>query len=48
MAMEVDHLDWCGTGVLETDAVQRNAVSLNKDDVILPGRDVSVTVRQSF
>jgi iron complex outermembrane receptor protein len=31
-----------------TDAVQRNAVSLNKDDVILPGRDVSFTVRQSF
>ncbi len=27
---------------------QRNAVAFNKDDVILPGRDVRLTVRQAF
>jgi iron complex outermembrane receptor protein len=31
-----------------TDSVQRNSVALNKDDVVLPGRDISLTVRQSF
>ncbi|MEP7211280.1 MAG: TonB-dependent receptor, partial [Alphaproteobacteria bacterium] len=31
-----------------TDSTQRNSVALNKDDVILPGRDISFTVRQSF
>lgn len=31
-----------------TDAVQRNAVALNKDDVVLPGRDISLTVRKTF
>ncbi len=31
-----------------TDSVQRNAVALNKDDVILPGRDISLTLRQTF
>jgi len=31
-----------------TDTVQRNAVALNKDDVILPGRDLRVVVRASF
>jgi iron complex outermembrane recepter protein len=31
-----------------TDDVQRNAVALNKDDVILPGRDVSLVLRQTF
>ncbi len=31
-----------------TDSVQRNAVALNKDEVILPGRDVSLMVRATF
>lgn len=31
-----------------TDSTQRNAIALNKDDVILPGRDVRVTVRATF
>jgi iron complex outermembrane receptor protein len=31
-----------------TDTVQRNAVALNKDDVILPGRDLRIVVRASF
>jgi len=31
-----------------TDSVQRNAVALNKDDVILPGRDIRVVVRAKF
>jgi len=31
-----------------TDTVQRNAVALNKDDVVLPGRDVRVVVRAMF
>jgi iron complex outermembrane receptor protein len=31
-----------------TDSTQRNAVALNKDDVILPGRDVRLLVRASF
>ena len=31
-----------------TDGVQRNAVSLNKDDVVLPGRDVRFVVRAAF
>ncbi len=31
-----------------TDSTQRNAVALNKDDVILPGRDVRLLVRVGF
>jgi len=31
-----------------TDRVQRNAISLNKDDVILQGRDVRLVVRTTF
>ncbi|MBY0512247.1 MAG: TonB-dependent receptor [Rhodospirillaceae bacterium] len=31
-----------------TDRVQRNAVALNKDDVVLQGRDVRVVVRAAF
>jgi iron complex outermembrane receptor protein len=31
-----------------TDAVARNATSINKDDVVLPGRDVRFTVRATF
>jgi len=31
-----------------TDSVQRNAVALNKDDVIMPGRDVRLIVRATF
>jgi iron complex outermembrane receptor protein len=31
-----------------TDSTQRNAVALNKDDVLLPGRDVRFLVRASF
>lgn len=31
-----------------TDATQRNAVALNKDEVILPGRDVRLIVRTTF
>ena len=31
-----------------TDDVQRNAVSLNRDLVEMPGRDVRVVLRQSF
>jgi iron complex outermembrane receptor protein len=31
-----------------TDTVQRNAVALNKDEVILPGRDVRLVVRATF
>jgi iron complex outermembrane receptor protein len=31
-----------------TDAIQRNSVALNKDDVILPGRDVRLLVRAAF
>lgn len=31
-----------------TDRVQRNAVSFNKDDVVLPGRDVRFVVRTAF
>jgi hypothetical protein len=31
-----------------TNSVQRNAVALNKDDVILPGRDLRVVVRATF
>jgi len=31
-----------------TDSVQRNATALNKDDVILPGRDIRVMVRAAF
>jgi iron complex outermembrane receptor protein len=31
-----------------TDSVQRNAIALNKDEVILPGRDISLMVRANF
>ena len=31
-----------------TDRVQRNAVSINKDEVIMPGRDVRFVVRETF
>ncbi|MEJ1960603.1 MAG: hypothetical protein WDO56_03255 [Gammaproteobacteria bacterium] len=31
-----------------TDSTQRNSVALNKDDVILPGRDVRLMVRAAF
>jgi iron complex outermembrane receptor protein len=31
-----------------TDSTQRNSVALNKDDVVLPGRDVRLLVRASF
>lgn len=31
-----------------TDDVQRNATALNKDDVLLPGRDVRLVLRQTF
>ena len=31
-----------------TDRIQRNAVSLNKDDVVLPGRDVRFVLRAAF
>ena len=31
-----------------TDTVQRNAVALNKDDVMLPGRDIRVVARFTF
>jgi iron complex outermembrane receptor protein len=31
-----------------TDATQRNAVALNKDEVVLPGRDVRLIVRTTF
>jgi len=31
-----------------TNSVQRDAVSLNKDDVVLPGRDVRFSVRMDF
>ena len=31
-----------------TDTVQRNAVALNKDEVILPGRDVRLLLRAAF
>ena len=31
-----------------TDTTQRNAVALNKDDVILPGREVRLLVRASL
>ncbi|MFT4046722.1 MAG: TonB-dependent receptor [Solimonas sp.] len=31
-----------------TNRVERNAVALNKDDVVLPGRDVRLTLRATF
>ena len=31
-----------------TDSAQRNAVALNKDEVMLPGRDVRIVLRASF
>ena len=31
-----------------TDSNQRNAVALNREDVILPGRDISLTLQQKF
>jgi len=31
-----------------TDSVQRNAVALNKDEIILPGRDIRVVARFTF
>lgn len=31
-----------------TDTTQRNAIALNKDDVILPGRDVRLVIRAAF
>jgi iron complex outermembrane receptor protein len=31
-----------------TDSVQRNTVLLNKDDVILPGRDIRAVVHATF
>ena len=31
-----------------TDTVQRNATALNKDEVILPGRDIRVVARFTF
>jgi len=31
-----------------TDRIQRNAVALNKDDIVLPGRDVRFVVRAGF
>jgi hypothetical protein len=31
-----------------TDATQRNSVALNKDDVILQGRDVRLLFRAAF
>ena len=31
-----------------TDSTQRNSVALNKDDVVLPGRDVRLLVRAAF
>jgi iron complex outermembrane receptor protein len=36
------------TGRNLTDSIQRNAVSLNKDEVLLPGRDVRLMVRARF
>ncbi len=31
-----------------TDSTQRNSVALNKDDVVMPGRDVRLMVRAAF
>ena len=31
-----------------TDSTQRNSVALNKDEVVLPGRDVRLMVRAAF
>ncbi len=31
-----------------TDRIQRNAIALNKDDVVLPGRDIRVVLRAAF
>ena len=31
-----------------TDSIQRNAVALNKDEVIMPGRDVRLVMRAQF
>jgi iron complex outermembrane receptor protein len=31
-----------------TDSTQRNSVALNKDDVVMPGRDVRLLVRAAF
>jgi iron complex outermembrane receptor protein len=31
-----------------TDTTQRNAISLNKDEVVLPGRDVRLVIRAAF
>jgi iron complex outermembrane receptor protein len=31
-----------------TDATQRNAIALNKDEVVLPGRDVRLLFRAAF
>ena len=36
------------TGHNLTNSVQRNAVALNKDEVVLPGRDVRFSVRMDF
>jgi iron complex outermembrane receptor protein len=31
-----------------TDSIQRNAVALNKDEVLMPGRDIRLMVRARF
>jgi iron complex outermembrane recepter protein len=43
-----DRLELSITGNNLTDEVARNHVSLKKDDVILPGRDVRFALRAKF
>ena len=31
-----------------TDSLQRNATAINKDEVVMPGRDIRVTMRAAF
>lgn len=43
-----DGLELVVVGRNLTDSIQRNAIALNKDEVILPGRDVRLLVRAAF
>jgi iron complex outermembrane receptor protein len=46
--IDSQHLEVVLVGRNLTDSTQRNSVALNKDDVVLPGRDVRLLVRAAF
>lgn len=47
-SLQYPHIELAVVGKNLTDRVQRNAISINKDDVILQGRDVRFVLRTTF